>query len=379
MAIATFHPVLIHGRSAWDLGELPRDEYEERRRLVRAVLSEHGLRACVVLGSTPSYGNVAYLTGVRPGFMSSVMLVHVDHDTVLFAGLGGGRDLYHVRAVNFVDDVRYYPSPGEGIRAVLGEWGLAGGPIGIVGARGDVPFGTAVPVEKALAGYEPVPLDDAFFALRRAKRPRERSLLERSAGLVARARDAAIAEFVATGTPYKAAIAAERAARVLGARDVRTLANLGSGPELRPITGSSGPAADRLVLHVGLERAGYWAETTVSFPRHGEGAGVAKAVAAMRSAIRPGAALSAVAAEGLACLGGAGAQALALEVGLGQGIGLGTEEQLALTPSSSAVLEGGEVLSLRCVAVDGGGWAADAALVEVVADGARTVLPSWWS
>ena len=66
-------------------------------------------------------------------------------------------------------------------------------------------------------------------------------------------------------------------------------------------------------------------------------------------------------------------------MGLGQGIGLGLEEELAITPSSSAVLEGGEVLSLRCTAADEGGWAADATLVEVVGGGTRTLLPSWWS
>jgi Xaa-Pro aminopeptidase len=379
MAIATFHPVLIHGRNAWDLAELPRDEYEERLRKARALLAERGLVACVVLGSTTSYANLAYLSGVRPGFMSSVMLVHLEHDTVVFAGLGGGRDLYHVRATNFVDDVRYYPSPGEGVVAVLGEWGLGAGPIGIVGAHGDVPFAMAARIDKALASYELVRLDDAFFQLRRAKRPRERALLQRSAELVAKATDAAIAEFIATKTPYKAAIAAERAARLGGARDVRTLANLGEGPELRPITGTSGPLARRLVLHVGLERAGYWAEATLSFPRQSAGAEVAQAIAAMRAAIRPKAALSAVAEAGLACLKHTSARALAQDVGLGQGIGLGTEEQLALTPSSKAVLEGGEVLSLRCVSEDEGGWNADSSLVEVTKDGARSLLDSRWS
>lgn len=379
MAIATFHPVLIHGRSAWDLGELPRDEYEERRRLVRQVLAGHDLSACVVLGSTPAYANLAYVTGSRPGFMSSVMLVHRDHDTVLFAGLGGGRDLYHVRAINFIDDVRYYASPGEGVRAVLAQWGTTGSRLGIVGAARDVPFQAVERVRQGLEGFELVALDEAFFALRRAKRPRERALLERSSEIVAKARDAAVAAFVATGTPYQAAIAAERAARVLGARDVRTLANLGAGPELQPITGTSGPVAERLVLHVGLERAGYWAETTVSFPRAGEGAPAARAVAAMREAVRPGARLSHVADQALACLEGPSARTLALEVGLGQGIGLGPEEELAVTPSSAAVLEGGEFLSLRCVVPGEGGWSADATLVEVVGDGTRTLLPSWWS
>lgn len=379
MAIATFHPVLIHGRSAWDLGELPHDEYEERRRLVRRILAAHDLNACVILGSTPAYGNVAFLTGSRPAFMSSVMLVHREHDTVLFAGLGGGRDLYHVRAINFIDDVRYYASPGEGVRAVLGEWGESKGRVGIVGAAGDVPFQAFERVRQGLAAFELVHLDDAFFALRRRKRPRERVLLERSSEIVAKARDAAVAAFVATGTPYKAAIAAERTARVLGARDVRTLANLADGPELRPITGTSGPIAERLVLHLGLERAGYWAETTISFPRDGDGAQAATALAAMRDAVRPGARLSDIAERGLSCLEHVSERSLALDVGLGQGIGLGPEEKLAVTPTSGAVLEGGEVLSLRCVTANEGGWSADATLVEVVGDGARTLLPSWWS
>ena len=380
MTIATFHPVLVHGRSAWDLGELPRDEYEERRRRVRQVLAARELSACIVLGSTPSYANLAFLTGVRPGFMSSVMLLHVDHDPVLFAGLGGGRDLYHVRAVNYVDDVRHYASPADGARAVLAEWGVSDGSLGIVGARSDVPHATAVRLEAGLDGFELVPLDAAFFQLRRRKRSREVALLERSAQVVEQARDAAVAEFLASGRPHRAALVAERTARLLGARDVRILANLGDGPELRPISETSGPSAGHLVLHVGLERSGYWAESTVSFPRRADAAPAAAAVAAMRAVVRPGALLSEVAEAALSQLDGSAARTLTLEIGLGQGLGLGVEEELAITPTSSAVLEGGEVLSLRCVTTGTEQeWVADGSVVEVTGDGPRTLVPSWWA
>ncbi len=380
MAIATFHPVLIHGRSAWDLGELPRDEYEERHRRVREVFEEHDVSACVVLGSTSTYANIAYLTGVRPGFMSSVMLVHLYHDTVLFAGLGGGRDLYHVRAVNFVDDVRYYASSAEGVRAVLAEWEATGGRLGVVGIRSAASFEVSARLQAGLDGFELVALDEAFFQLRRHKRPREIALLERSASIIEKARDAAVAEFDASGVPYRAALVAERTARTLGARDVRTLANVGDGPQLRPITGSSGSIAQHLVLHVGLERAGYWAETTVSYPRPTTAAPAVAAVAAMQAALRPGTSLGEVSEAALSQLDDSAVRSLVLEIGLGQGLGLGVEEELAIVPRSSARLEGGEVLSLRCVTGSTtAGWCADASTLEVTADGSRAILASWWA
>lgn len=379
MAITTFHPVLIHGRSAWDLGELPRDEYEERLRLVRQVLDEHDVSACIIVGSTPNYANLAYLTGVRPQFMSSVMLVHRLHDTVLFAGLGGARGLYHVRAINFVDDVRYYASSTEGARAVLGEWDETGGRLGVVG-RTDVPYKVGTGLEAGLEDFDLVDLDEAFMNLRRHKRPREIALLESAASIVERARDAAVTEFLESSVPYRAAVAAERTARVLGARDARLLANLGDAPELRPIEGSTGPTSEHLVLHVGLERAGYWAETTVSFPRVTAAAPAAAAVAAMRAAVRPGAVLGEVAKAGLAHLDSLAERSLALEIGLGQGVGLGVEEELAVVPTSTTRLEGGEVLSFRCVTESAdAGWCADASTVQVTPDGPRTILPSFWA
>ncbi len=250
---------------------------------------------------------------------------------------------------------------------------MTGGPLGLVGLDTDVPFDVAQEITAGLHGYETRTLDDELFTLRRRKNPRELALLARSAGIAARARQAAATEFIRSSSPYRAAIAAERCARVEGVGEFRVLANLGPDGALRPLGAAEGARARHLSLHIGLESAGYWAEATFGFPQRGDSlaALAQQAVDAMAALARPGARLAQLAEAAATVLGDADRVRFAASVGFGQGLGLGPEDELAITAGSAAALSGGEVLSLRTVTEQDGQWFPASATVAVTEQGGR--------
>lgn len=375
MSIASLVPVLVHGRAVLDIEYLPADEFEERLKAVRASMADNGVPAAVIVGTSGQYANVSYLTGYRATIRHSVLLVHASRPSVLFAGLGGSRGFDQIRAISAVDDVRHYADQGAGTRTVLAEWDLHGGPVGVVGFDTDVPFDVAGEIKAGLDGFEPRRLDAELFALRRRKNPRELALLARSAGIAARARQAAATEFIRSASPYKAAIAAELSARVEGVGEFRVLANLAEDGALRPLGASEGSLSRHLTMHIGLESAGYWAETTFGFPQRGDGpaALAQQAVDAMAALARPGVRLGQLAEAAGKVLDDAERIRFAASLGLGQGLGLGVEDELAVTAESATALTGGEVLSLRTVTAENGQWFPASATVLVTEQGGRAL------
>src|SRR5690348_8962883 len=165
MSIDSLVPVLVHGRAVWDLDYLPVDEFEERLKAVRALMADNGVPAAVVACSSGQYANVFYLTGYRATIRHSVLLVHSDRPSVLFAGLGGSRGFDQIRAISWIEDVRHYGDQGAGAREVLTEWGVDGGPLGVAGFDTDVPYDVAGEIKAGLGGFELRPLDADLFAL----------------------------------------------------------------------------------------------------------------------------------------------------------------------------------------------------------------------
>jgi Xaa-Pro aminopeptidase len=377
VSVNSLVPVLVHGRAVLDLEYLPVDEFEERLKAVRAIMADSGVQAAIIACSSGRYANVSYLTGYRATIRHSVLLVHGSRPSVMFAGLGGARGFDQIRAISWVEDVRYYGDQGAGARAVLTEWGVSGGPIGVAGFQSDVPLGVVSEIVAGLDGFELRPLDEELFTLRRRKNPRELALLARSAGIAARARQAAATEFIRSASPYKAAIAAELRARVEGVCEFRVLANLAEDGALRPLGAAEGSLSRHLTMHIGLEASGYWAETTFGFPLRGDGPGALaqQAVGAMAALARPGVRLAQLADAAAKVLDDEERIRFATSLGLGQGLGLGVEDELAVTAESTATLAGGEVLSLRAVAAQGAQWFPATATVLVTAHGGRPLTP----
>jgi len=377
MSINSLVPVLVHGRAVLDLEYLPVDEFEERLKAVRATMADNGVQAAILACSSGRYANISYLTGYRATIRHSVLLVHTSRPSVMFAGLGGSRGFDQIRAISWIEDVRYYGDQGAGARAVLTEWGLSGGAIGVAGFASDVPVGVVSEISAGLDGFELRHLDEELFTLRRRKNPRELALLARSAGIVARARQAAATEFIRSASPYKAAIAAELSARVEGVCEFRVLANLAEDGALRPLGAAEGSLSRHLTMHIGLEASGYWAESTFGFPLRGDGlaALAEQAVDAMAALARPGARLAQLAEAAAKVLGDEERIRFATSLGLGQGLGLGVEDELAITADSAATLIGGEVLSLRIVTAEGAQWFPATATILVTEQGGRPLTP----
>src|SRR5262245_46455698 len=88
----TMHPVLMTGVNEWDQAWLPRDEYSERLRIVRAAMAAHGWRGLIVHGDCDRCPMLAWLTNFNPINRWGIALVGPHGDPELMAA-GGTRDL----------------------------------------------------------------------------------------------------------------------------------------------------------------------------------------------------------------------------------------------------------------------------------------------
>jgi hypothetical protein len=167
-------------------------------------------------------------------------------------------------------------------------------------------------------------------------------------------------------------VAAERTARVNKARDIRILANVDSA-DLRPFEGLSPARRTPLLLWMGVDYHGYWADTAVTSPGSASSQ-AAKSVEAMTNAAKAGASTADVARAGLAKLS-SGASESALDYGLGGGIGLALSDGLTIAPDSDERLVDGALLSLRTLAREGDDVSFANAIVKVGADAGHRLDP----
>ena len=357
--------VLERGFTWWDRALFPRDEFEERTRVVQRAMAAAGLDALTVWSSYyHTDGPTAYLAGWP---MGGAVLVLPEGEPILFSP-GGSREHYFA-SMQVWCEMRTTPG---GVVAALAEaianHGLSGGRIGMAGAD-QIDVGPYRALTEAFAAFELVDFDAEYRALRAPKRPRELIAIENSAAIARRAVDAAEAAFAAGASNAAALVAAERAARLAGARDVRGLVN-SAGASLRPYEGVCDRRTAPLVLWVAVDQHGYWA-TASSAPAPGP---AVSALEAMIAAVRPGAACGDIAERGLAAIPPE-ARAMALSCGLGGGIGHAIDEQPAIVPGNDAHLVEGMVLSLQAfVAGEPPGFAT--AMARVGARGAELMGPS---
>ncbi len=337
--LATMAPVICHGRTVWDRRALPTDEYEERREIVEKLVAKAGCAAAVGFDSGSSPGLAAYLTGHRSagGLVTAVLVPGAP--VVLLAGLGGGRDHPFIKATSFVDDVRWYPTPGEGVRAVLAEHDLSG-PVGTAGGEDCLPADALLGFAEALAGVELRPLDGAVESLRRAKRPRELAVMRRAAALLDGGRRTVAAELARGASLHGGLVSGELALRLAGCRDVRLLASAADG-SLRPWPwGGELAAPEQATVVLAAEYLGYWGE--VAFVSTGADTAPAALLGELCAAIGPGVGQADLerAAAGLAG---------AVEV-------CGTGFELSESPvlAAGATVREGDVLAVRLWGDDGG-------------------------
>jgi Xaa-Pro aminopeptidase len=365
-------PVLKRGYASWDRDVLPRDEFDARVEAVRAALRDANLEALVLvnhslLGVMVDYADMAYLTGLQSGGM--LLLAREREPT--FVSFGGGRELAFLRTQTWIEDVA--PGGKEAFQVArdrLRRLGIASGAIGTVGAA-SLAANPRARLQAAFADYELRPFDAELGRLRVAKRPREVLAVRIARAIVVSGIEAALAAFEGGADNTAALIAAERAARMGKARDVRVLASMG-GAELRPFEGRLAGRHSPLRIWVAAQYQGYWAEAAATAPALRDNV-AERAVAAMERAARAGNRAGDVAAAALAVLPREAA-ASALAYGLGGTIGLAHDEGLVIEPDNTERIPDAALLALRCVA-HGPEPSIAASIVGVDRDGARAIEP----
>lgn len=260
-------PVLRHGCSAWDQARVPPDEYDIRITQAEALLEDAGLSALLVFSDPTDPSSIGWVNGYAPTTKWAMLLVAPARQ-LLVAGLGGGRDHPHIRAVSAARDITYFASPGDGTVATLREWGLEQGRVGVVGLERCLPAASADHIEQALvgAGWQVQPVDEEYWALRQVKRPRElRLMAEARLALDAAVADARVA--LARGAELsEAVVAMDRQLRYRGFHDVRVLVSNGAGG-MEPYAGGRRSGHGINALYVAGELHGYWAETSAMMSR----------------------------------------------------------------------------------------------------------------
>jgi Xaa-Pro aminopeptidase len=361
-------PVLKRGYTAWDQALLPADEFTERISSVRTAMRTAGLDALLVWGNQYEYADFSYLAGMPTA--GTLLLTH-EGDPAIFTG-GGGRELPFQRTLTWVGQLSAAgPMPGATLKAALAERGITAGGVGLVGTH-LLSAATYANVAENLTAYSMTEFDEAFRRLRASKRPREVTTVRTALRIATDAAEAAIKAFNQGATTTEAMVEAERTARVNRARDIRLLANIDSD-DLRPFEGLSPARRTPLLLWIGVDYHGYWADVAVTSPTRGDSP-AEKAVDAMVRASSPGTRAEAVARAGLAQLSDAAAES-AQDYGLGNGIGLALSDWPTISLSSDAVLVDGGVLSLRALAREDGGVSFANAIVQVAAGGSEKIEP----
>ena len=364
----SMEPAIKRGLTFWDRTLMPEDEYEERVRLIREEMRRAGLSALIVAGNMYEDADLLYIVG---GNVDGLLVLPTEGAPAIFTN-SGSRESFFLKQLTWLSDLSHRGAlVGRAVRETLTARGVASGRIGTAGLQvlASRPYRDLV---EALAGYS---VEDAGPMLRRLRsrlRPREMLALRRALGIAQKGAVAAERAFAVGGSNAAALIAAERAARLAGAWDVRVLANLDSD-ELRPYEFVSDDRRAPLLLWLAARYQGYWAER-VAVAGAAPDTAATGAVAAMKRAAGPGVSAQSVAAAGLAVLSPV-ARASALEYGLGGGIGGALDQAPLIGPESTDTIEVGSVLALHVFARNDSGAGFAGSMVEIREGGARDLEP----
>jgi Xaa-Pro aminopeptidase len=366
----TVHPSIVLGSYLWDEERLPRDEFDIRMQTTRAAIAERGWAAAIVYGDAREHAALAYFSNFIPRMRWATALFPAKGAPLLLASMSS-RDMPAMRTMTWLPDVK----SGWEWRW-FDEW-LAtmpdGGTIGAIGFELMTPMlfgsvslsiGERFQIEEA---------DDVLDAARLTHRPREAALI-REAAQTTRAAQAAIVAAWRNGTDIeRAALAGERSARSAAAQDVRTLVSRDGGLTLQPYAARFDDRPASLLAYVAVKHLGYWCE---AFAAPDAPAALQAACEAsldsLIAGLRPGASLSALAANAQTALGGRALHPV-LSGRFGRRIGLSLNEGCDITLEGLGVVQPGVVYALHAGAVEGGAGCVSCATV-LVREGANEVI-----
>ena len=236
----------------WHPERVSRAVYVARLAVLRNALKTHGLAGCIVSGSTFDDGALAWLTGFTPKLGPAFAIVPAAGEPrLLFSGGAGMRP--SAQKLTWLADVKALRALATDLAELpaveSGAWGLAEDAGLTWDDRGAI---------VAARGGEPVDITPTMDDLRCAHEPDVLPLI-RHAGTIMREVETTLREVAVTGrTRWAVRLAAERAAQIAGAQDIRMrLSRRDFGPA-EPVDpdGSVSPACATVALALRVDN--YW-------------------------------------------------------------------------------------------------------------------------
>jgi len=350
------NPVVLYGCAAWDQARLPRDEFEERIRLLRERMAAAGLYGLILYGDSCRYAKLCYVTNYIPKLGWAVAWIPSSGDPVLLAGVLGTRELAEVRMMTWLEDVRMAAAADLGVK--LGELaaapapGESSGDVRVsVGLCGSESMKRSL-LESVLSGFPGgvTEADGLMDGLMRRKRPRELAVIRRACAILSSAMASLKGEYKRGGGALDAAAEAERTARALGAHDVRVMFSLDGGRTMQPYENESAASVrpGPFAVYLAVEYLGYWAEgmLTIGGENRAVNRRAAELLRRLSEDLRPGTKIGELVGE-IEKAAEPFRMHPVLEGSWGCGIGLGLGETPALNPQSGRRAESGDIYTLR--------------------------------
>jgi hypothetical protein len=358
------HSTLLVGPADWKPAALPRAEFDAR--LAALWRAAPGAQGAIVYGSPRHHAELAWLTHLTPKLEASLAFIPRSGEAMLLLG-GGPNMLPAARPLTFVEKLQPLRNAG----AAAAAWAQEIGARRLLLVAGDA---MPPPLRTALAdNLAPIALQDAARPVRelmRQKSAREQALLRQACATLDSA-VAALADAVRAGAgATDAVLAAERAAHVRRAQDVRTLFSLDQGRTLRPFELPVATNVDPFQAYVAVRHDGYWAEGFCNLSARPHAA-LDVARAALRATlplVKAGARRGDI-ADALAERGGASHPVAAVSA---VSLGLSLDDP----DDQDEVLLDGEVLSLRAGVHHDGGAAIVSAVLVVQSLGSTIIWQS---
>ncbi len=260
----TLHPVVILGSYFWNQELLPRDEFGERLRAVRALMKENGWDGLAVYGDCAEPGLLAWLTNVSPRMRWTLALIPQAGEPMLVVP-GAVRDFPITALMTPISDIRTWGA----VSQIVPQWAGALRPghrpaVAVYGAQRMAPSNHAAAIAPLMANAEIVDVASEFEPLMRKPRSRETWLLKEGSRLSSEAALTFRSLVLGGARPAAAALEAEKAARLKAAHDVRILLSRDRGRSLEPFVGMDVPAEDPSTAYIAIRYLGYWTEAIVT-------------------------------------------------------------------------------------------------------------------
>jgi Xaa-Pro aminopeptidase len=367
----TVQPSIVIGSYVWDQDRLPADEFRIRMEALHQVMDANGWKAVLIYGDLTEHSALAYFTNFIPRLRWGLALIPREGEPRLLASMSS-RDVPAMKLMTFIPDVH----SGWNWDTAFDPWlaTLKGDdPIDI----GAVGFDLMRPpqfrlLEKSLGNRFRLRNADEAVAACRTARPRQLSLQRAASPVLVAAADTFVAAWRDGADVEKAALDAERRARLMAAQDVRTLVSFDGGRTLSPFRGAFEAKSDPLVGYLAVKHAGLWADMFMTAASQKSDA-QERARAALDAALaiaEPGASADALHRKAIEALGPLTLHPV-LNGSIGHRIGLSLDEGGALTRETRHTLAAGDVYTLHVGAHDpASGGAFASAAIAITSTGA---------